>query len=372
MNQNITVLFSPTRSMAYNYSLYPFWTSIHRQEFRFTQNVDWVLEKDKNPTLIMVGWLKKSKGSWTNEFFEKLRDKYKVMVYFDDNDGAECHYFNLFKFFDLVYKKQIFKEKKNYIRQLKFYGNRIFSNFYHEKMGILEEDVETGLVKPFSQVNNVRDLEKLRVSWNLALGHHYPLSSLKSSVCRRLFKYRLFNLVGSWGVSMFQPKFPKNWKPPSPRTKLCHARFGFEKYRYSVGYQRRLFLEKVKDNPLFLSGRVHRKQYQREIKNTQVVLSPFGWGEICFRDFEAILNGCVLVKPNMEHVETWPNIYKDDETYVSVKWDGSDLIEKVCQLLKDKEKIEYLRNNAWLELKKAYEKKEERIERLLEEIQVFL
>ncbi len=40
----------------------------------------------------------------------------------------------------------------------------------------------------------------------------------------------------------------------------------------------------------------------------------------------------------MEHVETWPNIYKNGETYVSVKWNGSDPIGKVCQLLKDKEK----------------------------------
>ena len=29
------------------------------------------------------------------------------------------------------------------------------------------------------------------------------------------------------------------------------------------------------------------------------MLSPFGWGEICYRDFEAALNGMLLIKPDM-------------------------------------------------------------------------
>ena len=31
-------------------------------------------------------------------------------------------------------------------------------------------------------------------------------------------------------------------------------------------------------------------------------ISPFGWGEICFRDFESIILGKLLIKPNCDHI----------------------------------------------------------------------
>src|SRR5690606_36460709 len=46
-------------------------------------------------------------------------------------------------------------------------------------------------------------------------------------------------------------------------------------------------------------------------------------------DFEAIQAGALLLKPDMSHVRTDPDIYLDGETYVSVAWDYKDLAEKV-------------------------------------------
>ena len=34
-------------------------------------------------------------------------------------------------------------------------------------------------------------------------------------------------------------------------------------------------------------------------------LSPFGWGEIGARDFEIFINGSLLIKPDMSHLETY-------------------------------------------------------------------
>ena len=42
------------------------------------------------------------------------------------------------------------------------------------------------------------------------------------------------------------------------------------------------------------------------------MVSPFGFGEITLKDFETFLSGSVLVKPNMSHMETYPNFYIDD------------------------------------------------------------
>lgn len=76
-------------------------------------------------------------------------------------------------------------------------------------------------------------------------------------------------------------------------------------------------------------GRVSRRIYLPELTQSKIVFSPFGWGEVCFRDYEAVAAGCLLVKPDMSHIVTSPNIFVDGQTYVSVKWDLSDLEEKV-------------------------------------------
>ena len=43
------------------------------------------------------------------------------------------------------------------------------------------------------------------------------------------------------------------------------------------------------------------------MRHSRICISPFGYGEICWRDFEAILCGCLVVKPDMSHVETNPS-----------------------------------------------------------------
>jgi hypothetical protein len=76
------------------------------------------------------------------------------------------------------------------------------------------------------------------------------------------------------------------------------------------------------------TSRVPRDEYYREMRTSKIYISPFGYGEICWRDFEAILCGCLLVKPDMRHVETNPDIFISNQTYVPVRWDFSDLEEK--------------------------------------------
>jgi hypothetical protein len=76
-------------------------------------------------------------------------------------------------------------------------------------------------------------------------------------------------------------------------------------------------------------GRVSRRAYLRELSASRICFSPFGYGEVCWRDYEAVLSGALLVKQDMSHVETRPDIFRPFETYVPVSWDLSDLEEKV-------------------------------------------
>lgn len=83
-------------------------------------------------------------------------------------------------------------------------------------------------------------------------------------------------------------------------------------------------------NILVEAKRLTWSKYMQELRNSKLCFSPFGYGEVCWRDFEAIASGAVLVKPDMSHIETWPNIYIPHVTYVPVRWDLSDL-ESVCE-----------------------------------------
>jgi hypothetical protein len=77
-------------------------------------------------------------------------------------------------------------------------------------------------------------------------------------------------------------------------------------------------------------SRVPREEYYAEMRRSRICVSPFGYGEVCWRDFEAVLCGCLLVKPDMGHVRTYPNLFVSGVTYVPVRWDYADLRER-CQ-----------------------------------------
>jgi hypothetical protein len=78
----------------------------------------------------------------------------------------------------------------------------------------------------------------------------------------------------------------------------------------------------------------------------RVCVSPFGYGEVCFRDFEAVVAGCLLVKPDMSHLETTPNIYRPFQTYIPVRWDFADLAATVEQWLADEPRRREITGNA--------------------------
>lgn len=87
-------------------------------------------------------------------------------------------------------------------------------------------------------------------------------------------------------------------------------------------------------------------QYVDILRNSKLALSPFGMGEICYRDFELMEYGTAMIKPDMSTIETSPDYYIDNETYFAVKPDWSNLNEKVEELLENTELIKYVANNA--------------------------
>ncbi len=81
------------------------------------------------------------------------------------------------------------------------------------------------------------------------------------------------------------------------------------------------------------------KEYIDYLYNSKVSLSPFGMGEVCFRDFECINVGTIMIKPSMDIVMTNPNIYIDKETYFAVNYDWSNLNEVIDEVLSDFDRL---------------------------------
>lgn len=95
---------------------------------------------------------------------------------------------------------------------------------------------------------------------------------------------------------------------------------------------------------------VGHQRYMAELRRSKICFSPFGYGEVCWRDYESIASGAVLLKPDMSHIRTDPDIFVAGETYVPVRWDLEDFSEKVEMVLKRPDLRQHLAENAFRKL----------------------
>jgi hypothetical protein len=94
-------------------------------------------------------------------------------------------------------------------------------------------------------------------------------------------------------------------------------------------------------------GRVSRDEYFKELFDAKLCFSPFGYGEVCWRDFEAMFTGSLLLKPDMSHLDCYPDVFIPYETYVPLAWDLSDFDEKVEHYLNHQAESETIARNAF-------------------------
>jgi len=122
---------------------------------------------------------------------------------------------------------------------------------------------------------------------------------------------------------------PRPWE--SPKSLDVHARWGSKgaPWYTCMRTQALASLENIGGLRIASTGRVKISQYLRELASSRLCMSPFGYGEITWRDYEAIMCGALLLKPDMAHCETEPNIFVPYETYIPLRWDFSDTEEKV-------------------------------------------
>jgi len=103
-----------------------------------------------------------------------------------------------------------------------------------------------------------------------------------------------------------------------------------------------------------IKGQSTPQQFVEIMKRSKIGISPFGMGELCYRDLELVQWGCLLVKPDISKVKTKPDFFKPMETYVPVKPDWSNLNETVEKILGNWQDYQYIIDNARRQLSEMY------------------
>lgn len=238
----------------------------------------------------------------------------KSVLYFDISDSTGWLQAQVLPFVTRYYKAQLLKDREAY--RTPHYGNRIYADYYHRKFGVTDDEPVTSRL-----AGSAGDLDKLRVSWNSGLANYSLWGPAFMALRQRIPWDRLL-------------QFPRDFTPAQrDRTIAFTSRFGINYQRETVSYQRRKIRKLLGER--VPAGKLSRRAYLEEMRNARVVLSPFGFGEITLKDFEAFLCGALLFKPDMSHMETWPDLFRDGETMVSHHWDLSDFEEILDTALED-------------------------------------
>ncbi len=353
---NITVLTFVDRISCF-YSLSPFFHNTDKRfRFTYTDNPAWCLAKDKNHILVMVRQFIKP-DAVDLVLMEQLRAKYGRIAFFHDDAGGGIPRLEVLPLVDLFYSKALFRDRSLYARQL--YGKELYSDYYHAKYGVTDPDARSRPV-----MSDAKEIAKLRLSWNIGIGD-YPRGKLRQRVgvaAARIFSIKLAKLF-YLSDRFSADKAMRNNGGIYP----VHARIGLIS-RPSISYQRKLILDRIEGNPLFLTGPVSQKQFNRETSDSRIVLSPFGWGELCLRDFETVRSGALLLKPDMSHLETWPDIFVANETYVPFSLDAEDLVDKAVYYLENEAERLRIARNAAEKYRKDIDTMQDRFTLIMEEI----
>lgn len=225
------------------------------------------------------------------------------LIYCDTTDSSGSLLTDLLPIVHGYAKSQLIRDRAAYLTPM--YGHRPFTDYYHREQGITDAEPEYS-----PAVTDRTLLSKLRVSWNSGLADY----SLHGPT--RMALYQRLPLPGLL-------RFPQPSRSPSAsRPHGISSRFGVDYQRATVSFQRKSIREK-------LAGRIDtrklsRRGYVRELETSKVVVSPFGYGEITLKDFEVFLTGGLLLKPDMTHMETWPDLFRGGNTMLAHRWDLSD------------------------------------------------
>ncbi len=247
----------------------------------------------------------------------------------------------------LYVKKQVYADYGNY--SVSFWDGRYFTDrlisYYSGRMAVDKSFLSKHGEPSSMEIASESEMKKLVCGWNTATLAHLEERFAKQEYTAPLLGNKDIDVSSRLALTTEGAHTGKSWS----RWYYFHRQecleiaksLGDEFSVVSEGY-----FHKAANNTEFFecgfeyrttgsTGKLSIKRHLDELVRTKISISPFGMAEICIRDFEAVISGALLVKPDMSHVVTTPDIYRPFETYIPVKWDLSDLQEKVKYYLKN-------------------------------------
>ncbi|WP_156809917.1 hypothetical protein [Spirochaeta africana] len=336
------------------HTIYPMLISKDRRHFYFTCDTTAVLDRPETDIICITRIKKRAEKSPQGFliFLEQLKQRYATVVCIDNSASAGYIHPAALEKCDWYFKRSVYTDRNQYKRPLE--SGRSYVQYY----------VDTGQVDGGGWTTGLAEnapLDKLEVLWNIGLGS-YPRSRYRKAVALRLAS------AGLHGVLPRVYAYPRARLAAKEKDTYISARFAVRFQNHGVQHHRTIFQHAAENDTSFRTGVVTLKEYNRELETATAVLSPFGYGEECLRDFEAIYNGAVLIKPDMDHIETWPNVYEKNKTYAPCNWDATDVAEVGSFILDNPHFASELANSAMEVMQSAQEAIDSRVEWFIEMI----
>jgi glycosyltransferase involved in cell wall biosynthesis len=256
------------------------------------------------------------------QFRERAAGTDTKLLYFDGDDDVCVQWPEILELVDLYVKKGIFASKDDYLRA--YVGKSNLTDYVWTALGTPPGPYDV----PSSRAAEPGSLEKIYLGWSIALDD--KIAELFARMKSASAPAKDLDVV-------CRSSLPKDWLFSLRNAPI--ARLDELKERCQV---------------LLPTNRVSQEKYYEELRRSRICVSPLGYGELCWRDFEAIICGCLLVKPDMSHLRTNPDIFVPGETYVPVRWDYSDLAEKCLHYLDRADERTRITDNAYRVLDDYY------------------
>lgn len=252
---------------------------------------------------------------------ERLRERTAGktrLILLDHYAQTSTPLFSLLPYVDRYAKRQVLKDASLYRQS--FRGGYIFTDYFSQRFEFDLDGWHFGSVLPSGEE------DKLVHAWNLGVRASYRRRLWLNRLLPRPWHKRRYDINGRLGLA--DPNRKREW---------------YQAYRLLAIQQ----VERLAGRRRVTGAeRVSPRAYLRELRDSRIVFSPFGWGELCYRDFEAVCSGALLLKPSMTHVRTSPDIFIEHQTYVPLKWDFSDFDEQVEHYLTHPEEAQSIARRA--------------------------
>lgn len=301
--------------------------------------------------LIVSSWTLAPLNSVDGEAIARLEawSSQTKVVWSDESDSSGTTQFEVMPYVSAYWKKQVLRDRSLYGTQ--YVSGRIHFEFWQRHFGF--EDAEgygvadnwelaqeayrtrkkPGEAPTRTTVLSPEFAHKLQCSWHLGL-HDWRRGSHLQKV-----GFRIQDLVRISLRRGFKPPFLCD--PMDARSYDVAGLFSAESERIVCKARRRL-LQIVRDLPcskIASQRRLPIDRYIRTLCQSKINIGTFGLGEICYREFETFCSGALLLTTDLSHLECYPDIFHENETYVPFSWDFSNLesvIEHYLRCPKDR------------------------------------